>query len=169
MSVPHVGPLLATVDLDEARIPGLDQTDELDGLGNTSGSPSSGPVQSSRFTSVLGSFKSMLAEMIAMLVKSKIMKWLGGAVGGGGGLAAGAAAAATEGGGGILDGLGGLLGGGGGGGGLLGAFGGGGSILGMGGLAGGAGFLGGLGNALSGGLGGVFSIGANAAGAISCR
>jgi len=114
-------------------------------------------------SSVLDSFKSMLAQMISMAVRNRIMIGLG--ISGGG---AGAALAGGQGGGGLL---GGLLGGGGAGGGggllggLLGSFGSGGGILGMGGLGGGAGLLGGLGNAVSGGLGNIFSIGANAAAA----
>lgn len=109
--------------------------------------------------SVIGSFKKMLADMISMAVKNRIMIGLG--FSGGGGIG-GAAMAGVSGGGGGLGGLGGL---GGIGGGLLGSFGGAGGILGMGGLGGGAGLLGGLGNAISGGLGNILNIGANAAAA----
>jgi len=107
--------------------------------------------------SILDSFKSMLAQMISMAVRNRIMIGLGfsGGGAGAGGVAAQALGGGGAGGGGLLGGMGGLLGG----------FGKGGSILGMGGLGGGTGLLGGLGNALSGGLGNIFSVGANAAAA----
>jgi hypothetical protein len=77
--------------------------------------------------SIMGSFKKMLAEMIATAAKNQILIAIGGkAAGGGGGL------------------LGGLLGGGGAGGGLLGGLG---KLLGIGGGAAGGGLLGGLGGA----------------------
>ena len=85
--------------------------------------------------SIMGSFKKMLAEMIATAAKNQILIAIGGKVaGGGGGLLGGGG-----GGGGLL---GGLLGGGGGGGGLLGGLG---KIFGGGGAGGG--LLGGLGGA----------------------
>ena len=110
---------------------------------------------------VLGSFKKMLADMISLAIRNRIMIGMGFS----GGVAGSAAAAAVGGGGGGAGILGNLVGAGGGAGGIRGAFGSSGGILGMGGLAGGTGFLGGLGNAISGGLGGLFNIGANAAAA----
>ena len=90
--------------------------------------------------SIMGSFKKMLAEMIATAAKNQIMIAIGGkAAGGGGGL------------------LGGLLGGGGAGGGLLGGLG---KLLGIGGGAGGA-----AGGGLLGGLGKLLGIGGAAGGA----
>lgn len=76
--------------------------------------------------SIMGSFKKMLAEMIATAAKNQILIAIGAKEAGGGGL------------------LGGLLGGGGGGGGLLGGLG---KLLGIGGGAAGGGLLGGLGGA----------------------
>jgi len=111
-------------------------------------------------SSILDSFKSMLAQMISMAVRNRIMLSIGAS---GGGI--GQAVAGVAGKGGLLGGGGGAGGGGGLLGGLLGSFGSGGGILGMGGLGGGAGLLGGLGNAVSGGLGNILSIGANAAAA----
>jgi len=96
--------------------------------------------------SVLDSFKSMLAQMISMAVRNRIMIGLGfsGGGAGAGGVAAQAIGGAGGGGGGLL-------------GGLVGGFGTGGGIAG---LANGAGFLGGVGNVLgglaSGGLAGGF-------------
>ena len=90
--------------------------------------------------SIMGSFKKMLAEMIATAAKNQILIAIGGkAAGGGGGL------------------LGGLLGGGGKGGGLLGGLG---KLLGIGGGAGGA-----AGGGLLGGLGKLLGIGGAAGGA----
>ena len=90
--------------------------------------------------SIMGSFKKMLAEMIATAAKNQILIAIGGkAAGGGGGL------------------LGGLLGGGGAGGGLLGGLG---KLLGIGGGAGGA-----AGGGLLGGLGKLLGIGGAAGGA----
>jgi len=84
--------------------------------------------------SIMGSFKKMLAEMIATAAKNQILIAIGGkAAGGGGGL------------------LGGLLGGGGAGGGLLGGLG---KLLGIGGAAGGA-----AGGGLLAGLGGAAALG----------
>lgn len=101
---------------------------------------------------VWNSFKNLIAQMIAMAARNRIMIGLGLAP-------AGMAGPAMAGGS--------LLGGGGGGilGGALGSFGSGGSLMG---LAGGKGFLGGLGNAISGsisgtgGLGAIFNISGNA-------
>ena len=109
---------------------------------------------------VLSSFQNMLAQMIALAARNRILIGLG--FSGGGVAAAGQAmAGAAGGGGGLLGNIFGL----GGGGGFLGSVGSSGGILGMGGLGGGTGLLGGLGNALSGGIGNLFSIGANAAAA----
>jgi hypothetical protein len=89
--------------------------------------------------SIMGSFKKMLAEMIATAAKNQIMIAIGGkAAGGGGGL------------------LGGLLGGGGAGGGLVGGLG---KLLGIGGVAGGA-----AGGGLLAGLGGAAALGPIGAG-----
>jgi len=119
--------------------------------------------------SILDSFKSMLAQMISMAVRNRIMLSIGASGGGGGGVGQAVAGVAGSGGGGAGGGIGGIAGSVGrsilGASGMLGSFGSGGSILGMGGLGGGTGLLGGLGNAVSGGLGGIFSIGANAAAA----
>lgn len=98
---------------------------------------------------ILGSFQNMIAQMIAMAVKNRIMLSLG--IGG----VTPAAAAAGQ-----VAGLGTATT-------MLGSFGAG---TGIAGLAGGSGFLGGLGNALSmpmfgGGGAGLFSIGANASAA----
>ena len=103
--------------------------------------------------SILDSFKSMLAQMISMAVRNRIMLSIGTAGGGVGQAVAGAA-----GGGGAS---GGMLSG------LMGSFG---TGKGMAGLAGGAGFLGGVGNVLgglaSGGLsGGIGAIGSALGGA----
>jgi len=97
--------------------------------------------------SILGSFQNMIAQMIAMAVKNRIMLSLGI-----GGLTPGMAAA------GQVSGLGSA-------GGMLGSLG---IGKGMAGIAGGTGFLGGAGNAiagLGGGGAGFFSVGANAAAA----
>jgi len=97
--------------------------------------------------SILGSFKNMIAQMIAMAVKNRIMLSLGI-----GGITPTMAAA------GQVAGLGSA-------GGMLGSLG---IGKGIGGLAGGTGFLGGAGNAiagLGGGGAGLFSVGANAAAA----
>ncbi len=103
--------------------------------------------------SVIGSFKSMISQMISMAVRNRIMLSIGTAGGGVGQAVAGAA-----GGGGAS---GGMLSG------LMGSFG---TGKGMAGLAGGAGFLGGVGNVLgglaSGGLsGGIGAIGSALGGA----
>jgi hypothetical protein len=90
--------------------------------------------------SIMGSFKKMLAEMIATAAKNQILIAIGGkAAGGGGGLLGGLLGG---GGGGLLGGLGKIFGGGGAGGGLLGGLG---KIFGGGGAGGG--LLGGLGGA----------------------
>lgn len=89
---------------------------------------------------ILRSFQQMLAQMISMALRNRIMIGLGFSAGGG---AAGAAQAATGGGGGLLGGIGNL-------------FGGAANFAGT----GKTGFMGGLSNALGGG--GLFNIGANA-------
>lgn len=106
--------------------------------------------------SIVDTFRNMLRDMIAMAARNRIMIGVGMS---GGGVAGAAMAGGAPGG----MGMGGmgtsLLGG------VLGSFGSSGSILGLGGLGGGVGFLGGLGNSISGGIGGLFSVGANAAAA----
>jgi hypothetical protein len=105
--------------------------------------------------SIMGSFKKMLAEMIATAAKNQIMIAIGGKAAGGGGLLAGLLGGGGAGGG-LLGGLGKLLGGGGAaggaaGGGLLGGLG---KLLGIGGAAGGA-----AGGGLLAGLGGSAALG----------
>jgi hypothetical protein len=101
--------------------------------------------------SIMGSFKKMLAEMIATAAKNQIMIAIGGKAAGGGGLLGGLLGGGGAGGG-LLGGLGKLLGGGGGaGGGLLGGLG---KLLGGGGAAGGA-----AGGGLLAGLGGSAALG----------
>ena len=103
--------------------------------------------------SIMGSFKKMLAEMIATAAKNQILIAIGGKAAGGGGLLAGLLGGGGGAGGGLLGGLGKILGigGGGAGGGLLGGLG---KILGIGGAAGGA-----AGGGLLAGLGGAAALG----------
>lgn len=110
---------------------------------------------------VIRTFQNMLAQMVAMAAKNRIMIGLGIDPLSGALAAAGAPIGAATGPGGVVAGAG-LLGS------MkkaLGGFGNAGSIFGIGGLGGGTGFLGGFGNAISGGLSGMFSIGSNIAAA----